>query len=174
LRQKAKAINFGLVYGMGAAGLAHAVGTNLREAEILLEKYFTTFPSIREFLTATAHEAMERGYAQTLSGRRLYLFKSGPDRAARAQAERIAKNMPIQGTSADITKIALARIHHCLASFTDAFLVNAVHDELVIECRQDDAKTVAKTVQTEMVAAAKELLPNTPVAVDIEIDTIWR
>jgi len=173
LRQKAKAINFGLVYGMGAGGLARAVGTDRRQAEELLEKYFTTFPAIRSFLERTAEQAAQRGYAQTMTGRRLYL-DFGSDRDSHAQASRIAKNMPIQGTSADITKIALARVHARLAKLSRAELVNAVHDELVVECEAGEAEAVAAATQEEMILAAKEILTHTPIAVDVEIGDYWQ
>ena len=172
LRERAKAVNFGLVYGMGAAGLARAVGVEQAQAEDLLRKYFETFPRIGSFLARTAREALDRGFAQTITGRRLYL-QPGSERHSRAAAERVAKNMPIQGSSADIIKIALARVHAGLASARDAHMVNTVHDEIVVECAESDAKAISVLVQREMVSAAGEVLKNTPAVVDIDTSDYW-
>ncbi|MEO1173585.1 MAG: DNA polymerase, partial [Myxococcota bacterium] len=106
LRHRAKAINFGLAYGMGAGGLARATGLTLDESRRFLRRYFDSFPRIRDFLEHTARQSLERGYAQTVTGRRLYLSHDGTS-DGRARAERVAKNMPIQGTNADVVKIAL-------------------------------------------------------------------
>lgn len=172
LRQRAKAINFGLVYGMGAAGLARTLDTDLPSAQKLLERYFTTFPSIGHYLQHTARETLHRGFATTLTGRRLYFSTAGSD-AERAQAERVAKNMPIQGTSADITKAALARLHHTLQGLENAHLVNCVHDEIVVECPESAAEAVSASMQRDMLAAAAEIVTNVPMAVDIAVATAW-
>lgn len=171
LRQRAKAVNFGLAYGMGAQGLARSIETSVDEARRILDRYFKSFPRIRSFLERSAAEGLARGYARTIAGRRLYLTPDTPD--SRGAAERIAKNMPIQGTNADMTKIALARVHGELGSFSDATLVNVVHDEIVVECAATDAQAVAETVRTAMVAAGTQLLRSIPVEVDVAIGEIW-
>ena len=155
LRQRAKAINFGLVYGMGAAGLGRQIGVDVDAARALLERYFTTFPKIRAFLEGNARRALQRGWAVTLTGRRLYL-EVGGDRSARAAAERIAKNMPIQGTSADMTKLALGKLRTALEAHPGAFPVNAVHDEIVVECDASAVDAVRHSVVDAMVAAGRE------------------
>ncbi|MEE8409950.1 MAG: DNA polymerase [Myxococcota bacterium] len=172
LRNRAKAVNFGLAYGMGVAGLARAIDTDLRHAEQLLERYFQTFPKIRDFLEHSAREALERGYACTLTGRRLDI-EVGPDHTSRSAAERVAKNMPIQGTSADIIKLALARLRARLLSMRDAWIVNAVHDEIVVECDGSQADEVCAIVAHEMEAAGAEILRTIPTAVDIGVGTVW-
>jgi DNA polymerase I len=172
LRHRAKAVNFGLVYGMGAAGLAKAIDSDADTARGLLERYFATFPRIKSYLERGAREALERGFARTMTGRRLYL-DPGPDKGDRAAAERIAKNMPIQGTSADITKLALTRVRLALRPFARAALVNAVHDEIVVECNAADAEVVRDVVRREMTAAGAEVLKRTPVAVDADITETW-
>jgi DNA polymerase-1 len=172
LRERAKAINFGLAYGMGAGGLARATGTSVTEARELFERYFKTFPRIRAFLDNSAAEALDRGFARTMTGRRLYL-DLGPDRDSRAAAERLAKNMPIQGTSADITKIALARLRKRLRLFHDAAIVNTVHDEIVVECDETEADPVKDALGDEMRLAGGEVLRSVPVGVDVIVSSAW-
>ena len=170
LRQVAKAVNFGLAYGMGPAGLARTLQMELEPARRLLQQYFRTFPRIRSFLENTARQALQRGYAQTLAGRRMDLSSLQNDPRA---AERVAKNMPIQGTNADIIKIALARLRQALTAHPNSWVVNCVHDELVVECPAAVANAVAHTVQHEMVAAGAALLKTVPVTVDVQITAVW-
>jgi DNA polymerase-1 len=172
LRERAKAINFGLVYGMGAAGLARTIGSDLPTAQELLGRYFRTFPRIGAFLEQSASHALDRGFAVTLTGRRL-VIEAGPANADTAALERVAKNMPIQGTSADITKIALARLRRRLADFRGAALVNTVHDEIVVECDAPQAEEVKAALVAEMVAAGGEVLHRTPVKVDAVVSQVW-
>ena len=172
LRSRAKAVNFGLAYGMGAAGLARAIDSDLRTAERLLARYFETFPRIGRFLDQSAHDALERGFARTLTGRRLMLDRAGDGRA-RAQAERIAKNMPIQGTNADITKLALARLRKRLAELSGAWIVNTVHDEIVLECDAAEADAALEILKTEMEQAGREVLRRIPVVVDAAVARAW-
>jgi len=173
LRHRAKAVNFGLVYGMGAGGLAKTLEVDTNQARELLSQYFCTFPKIKDFLEHQAAESLKRGYAATLAGRRLYLDYDASDPSAQAQAERIAKNMPIQGTSADITKLALALTWQKTRFIPNTYIVNAVHDEIVVECDEADAPEVAETMRTEMLAAGNALLKEVPMEVDIEIGEIW-
>ncbi|MEK7705406.1 MAG: DNA polymerase [Myxococcota bacterium] len=172
LRQRAKAINFGLAYGMGAGGLARTLDSSVDQARTLLREYFRRFPKIGAFLEDSAREALARGYATTLAGRRLY-FDDLDTSEARSQAERIAKNMPIQGTNADITKIALARLRRRLATFERAFTVHAVHDELVVECQESQSQEVAAAVADEMRAAGAELLRRIPLGVEVHVGRTW-
>jgi DNA polymerase-1 len=172
LRDRAKAINFGLAYGMGAGGLARQIGTDLEQAQALLERYFRTFPRIREFLDQNARVALSRGWATTMTGRRLTI-EHGPGKASRAAAERVAKNMPIQGTSADIIKIALARLRRALAALHEAWIVNAVHDEIVVECDATQVEDAAEVVKQEMEAAGATVLHEIPLAADVEVGRIW-
>lgn len=172
LRQRAKAINFGLVYGMGANGLARTIGSDLHTAKQLFAQYFKTFPNIGRFLEQSAKGALQKGYACTPTGRRLRI-QARTDANTRAQAMRIAKNMPIQGTSADITKIALARLHKQLLAFKQAWIVNAIHDEIVVECDKADTENVKVCVQHEMQAAGQEILKNIPVKVDVLDSAVW-
>lgn len=171
LRHRAKAINFGLAYGMGAGGLARATGLAPQEARQFLQRYFRSFPRIGAFLEETAQTALRRGFAMTMTGRRLYL-EPGDSSDARARAERVAKNMPIQGTNADVMKIALARLRTALAPH-DAFVVNTVHDEIVVECDASKADELARLVKQEMRAAGAEVLRTIPLDADTVVGASW-
>ncbi len=152
LRARAKVVNFGIMYGMGARSLAQQMGIGLPEAEAFIAGYFRVYARVREFLAATLAEARRRGFVQTLLGRRRYL----PDLAsthggARALAERAAINAPIQGSAADLMKLAMIRVDRALKrSMPSARLLLQVHDELVLECPAAEAGAVADLVRTEM------------------------
>lgn len=173
LRHRAKAVNFGLVYGMGVGGLSKTLRVSNQHARELLEQYFRTFPKIGEFLEHQATRSIAQGYAETLSGRRLYLDFDPSDESACAQAERIAKNMPIQGTSADMTKLALGGIWQKLRVIPNACIVNAVHDEIVVECESADANEVSSIVEQAMLHAGSALLDDVPMGVDLEVGSQW-
>lgn len=174
LRARAKAINFGLAYGMGAGGLAQQIGASMREAEELLERYFRAFPAIRGFLEDSARRALERGYAETLAGRRFWFSDMDRKGADHGQKIRVAKNMPIQGTNADMTKLAMARIHRALQrEGIDGFLVNMVHDELVLEASLADAERARAVMVREMVAAGAAFVRAVPVEVEAKVSDAW-
>lgn len=171
LRQKAKAINFGLVYGMGAAALAMQVGVSRDEAQDLLQQYFAQYPSIRQFLDGSVGFARKYGYVETILGRRLAIDTTRDE----GEWGRLAKNMPIQGTSADMTKLALIRIHERFHDERwDARIVNTVHDEIVVECASQDAETIAHLVRVEMTAAHQTLLKRVPALVEVQIARYWQ
>ena len=174
LRARAKAIQFGIIYGMGVASLARSLEITDTEAQSTLDRYFKTYPAVRSFLTALVDRALANGYAETRLGRKLYFDADvlSAD-SARQEIGRIAKNMPIQGTSADMIKIAMAGIHNSLRSTKGAFLVNTIHDELVIECEAESAGQVADIVRDEMEKAHRFLLREVPPLVDLSVDTIW-
>ncbi|MBI4820278.1 MAG: hypothetical protein HY791_28675 [Deltaproteobacteria bacterium] len=174
LRARAKAINFGLAYGMGAQGLAAQVGIPLRDAENLLERYFRAFPAIRGYLEDSSRQALKRGYAETMAGRRLWfndMTRSGDDDGSRA---RVAKNMPVQGTNADMIKLAMARIARAFAEARiDARLVNMVHDELVVEASDADVERAKDVVVSEMKSAGREFVRRVPIEIDVEVSETW-
>lgn len=176
LRQAAKAINFGLVYGMGVTALANSLGRDLEEAEALLAQYFARFPKIRGYLEESVDRALARGYAETALGRRLYFDpETLKGSNARGELSRIAKNMPIQGTSADMTKLAMVRVHErLLGDFSDAGLVNTIHDELVVECDANEADAVAIAVQQEMSEAHRTLVRRVPPVVEVHVGPTWQ
>jgi DNA polymerase-1 len=175
LRERAKAINFGLAYGMGASGLALQTGLEVADAEQLLTRYFSAYPRVRAYLEDSARLAIERGWAETLGGRRLWLQigerVEGPDLASIA---RIAKNMPIQGTNADMLKLAMAGIRQrVLADGRDAQVVNCVHDEILVEASEADAWELAEVVREEMVAAGERYISQVPVEVEVAVGDTW-
>jgi DNA polymerase I len=141
MRRKAKVINFGIIYGMGVTALKQNLGTTREEAQVFYDQYFVTFPRIREFFDTVIRDATQKGYTETLSGRRRYF----PDLKSRlpfmrASAERMAMNAPLQGTAADIVKIAMRDVDHALENAGlagDAVLILQVHDELIFEVTED-------------------------------------
>lgn len=174
LRARAKAINFGLAYGMGAQGLANQIDVPLQEAEQLLERYFRAFPRIRDYLNGSARQTLQRGVATTLAGRRYWFIDMRRDGRDEGTMMRVAKNMPIQGTNADMSKIAMARIVRALRQESlDAFLINMVHDELVVESAADVAERVKEIVVREMISGAAELIHAVPIEVDAKISESW-
>ena len=176
LRQRAKAINFGLVYGMGPGALAASLGVDRGTGEQLLAKYFQTFPRIRDYLDGAVDTALRRGFSETILGRRL-TYAPDAIRAdnARGELSRIMKNMPIQGTSADMTKLAMVRIHERLVDHAgDPGLVNTIHDELVVECDADSADAVAAIVCAEMEDAHRTLLKKVPPLVEVHVGATWH
>lgn len=176
LRQRAKAINFGLVYGMGPAALSSSLGVDRATGEELLARYFRTFPRIRSYLEGSVDVALRRGFSETLLGRRLFFDQATLDADnARGELSRIMKNMPIQGSSADMTKLAMVRLHErLLRRFGgSAGLVNTVHDELVVECAADDADAVSAVVREEMEDAHSTLLRKVPPLVEVHVGVCW-
>jgi DNA polymerase I len=175
-RVAAKALNFGLVYGMGAAGFARATGMPLRQAQATIDRYFGTFPQVKEWLDEAEASARRTGRVRTALGRiRALESTEGLSTAAR--------NAPIQGAGADMTKLALAAVAERLAvrfgstrgpgGTTADGLVLVVHDELVAEVPAGDADEAAALVREGMVAAAAEVLGDVPAVVDVEVRPRW-
>jgi DNA polymerase-1 len=157
-RRFAKAVNFGLIYGMGAFRLARDSELTLAEAEKYIEGYFGRFPGIRTYLEQTKLQARQQGYVETLLGRRRYfpVFKTpmgGSNRQAWLRAEREAVNHPIQGTAADIVKIAMLRLHEALKASYQARMLLQVHDELLLEVPEEEMTAVKPLVIATMSGA---------------------
>ena len=170
-RRAAKVINFGLMYGMSAFGLARALGIERHEATDYMTRYFTRFPDVHGFMEATREQAHRDGYVQTLYGRRLYLENLGSrNHALRQAAERAAVNAPMQGTAADIIKRAMISMAGWLADRDDAHMLMQVHDELVFEVRAD-AVDVVRAAVIERMAGAAELA--VPLVVDVGVGANW-
>jgi len=160
-RRRAKAINFGLIYGMSAFGLAKQIGVERKEAQAYIDRYFARYPGVLAYMERTREQAAEQGYVETLFGRRLYLpeirSKNG---AMRKAAERTAINAPMQGTAADIMKRAMVAVDAWLQeSGADARVILQVHDELVLEVREDQIERVREAVCPLMSTAAELAVP---------------
>ena len=160
-RRAAKAINFGLMYGMSAFGLAKQLDIGRGEAQDYIALYFNRYPGVREFMERTRKEAHERGHVETVFGRRLYLDNiNARNQGLRAGAERAAINAPMQGTAADIIKRAMIDIDRWIAGHADkAKMLLQVHDELVFECDADFVDTLVREATTRMAAAAELRVP---------------
>ncbi len=155
LRSRAKAVNFGIVYGIGAFSLAKDIGVTRKEADNLIKSYLAAYSGVDRYMNNVIEQAKADGYIVTLFGRRRYLPElASSNGMLRAFGERVARNAPIQGTAADIIKIAMIRVFDRLkAEKLDARLILQVHDELIVECREEIEDTVCKILQEEMEAA---------------------
>jgi DNA polymerase-1 len=171
-RRAAKAINFGLIYGMSAWGLARQLGIERGEAQSYVDRYFERYPGVREFMDRTRNEAHERGYVETVFGRRLYLPEINSRNNQRRQyAERTAINAPMQGTAADIIKRAMLSVDDWIRRESPkTALVMQVHDELVLEVLDTHEQSVAEKIRGFMADAA-EL--DVPLEVEIGVGDNW-
>ncbi len=172
LRRSAKAINFGLIYGMSAFGLANQLKISRHDAQHYVDRYFEKYPGVRKYMDETQALADEKGYVATLFGRRLYLPDIHAGNAIlRKAAQRTAINAPMQGTAADIIKRAMIDINNWLAlEELDARMILQVHDELVFEVRERDLGLIADGVRFRMISAAAL---DVPLVVDIGIGDNW-
>lgn len=171
-REYAKGLNYGLVYGMGAEGLASRLDTSIVEAKGLIERYFQAYAGVARWLEAAGEEAVSLGRARTASGR-LWIFRLDPvDPVQQAALRRVGKNGPIQGTASDIFKRAMRLLDEALEGL-DARIVNAIHDELVVEAEESIAPEVERIVARTMVAGAREFLTRVPVQVDVVVAEAW-
>ncbi len=171
-RRKAKEVNYGIPYGVSAWGLAQRLRSEPSEAQELIDEYQKTYPRVSQFLNEQVEKAREQGYAETLLGRRRFL-PGITSRSSRERSfyERVAVNMPIQGTQADMIKIAMVHLHRRLeAEGVESKLLLQVHDELVLDVAPDEVDTIRKMVEKEMVDA----LPlEVPVTVEIDTGPTW-
>lgn len=179
MRFNAKSINFGLMYGRGAASLATQLEITVDEAKGLLNKYFGTYGKVRRWLDGAGRSAIRNGYSVTLGGRKRWYNRPDPsDPSYERQLshfERQGKNTPIQGTSADMVKYALVYVYDRMREKGyDGCPIHTVHDEIVIEVREEQAEEVRDLVEKEMVRAAKVLLKKVPVAVDAKVSDVWE
>ena len=171
-RRSAKAINFGLIYGMSAFGLAQQLGIERSAAKDYVDRYFARYPGVKAYMEETRRQAAECGYVETVAGRRLYLPEIRSRNAQRRQgAERAAINAPMQGTAADIIKHAMLAVDHWLQhSGFPARMMMQVHDELVFEVAEDAVEDASEQIRVRMVAAADLQIP---LEVDIGVGANW-
>ena len=172
LRRSAKAINFGLIYGMSSFGLAKQLGLGRSEAQSYIDLYFARYPGVKNYMDSIRELAREQGYVETLFGRRLYLPEIKSKNAAMRQyAERTAINAPMQGTAAEIIKRAMIATDQWLdAEQADALMIMQVHDELVFEIAEDKVTDYSAIIRSLMCAAA-EL--SVPLIVDVGVGNNW-
>ena len=160
-RRNAKAVNFGIVYGISEFSLAGDIGVSRYEAKEYIDSYLANYHGVRDYMKNIVISAREKGYTQTLYGRRRYIPElSSTNFNIRQGAERIALNTPIQGTAADLIKLAMVRVEKALnEAFPQAQLLLQVHDELIVECPEDQAREVAALVSREMEQVARLKVP---------------
>lgn len=171
-RRKAKAINFGLIYGMSAFGLARQLGLGRHEAQAYIDLYFARYPGVADYMSRTRSQAHEQGYVETLLGRRLHLPEiNARNKQRQLAAERTAINAPMQGTAADIIKRAMIAVDQWLeSSGTDALMIMQVHDELVFEVAESEVAVLVKALP-ELMGQVAEL--RVPLKVDIGVGSNW-
>ncbi|MDG2943435.1 DNA polymerase I [Exercitatus varius] len=170
-RRSAKAINFGLIYGMSSFGLSRQLGISRLEAKKYMDLYFQRYPNVQTFMHDIQEKAKAQGFVETLFGRRLYLPDIKSANAARRKgAERVAINAPMQGTAADIIKRAMIDIDHAIAGDEDILMIMQVHDELVFEVRSEKAEFFSRLIKQKMESAAQLAVP---LIVDVGVGVNW-
>ena len=172
MRKRAKAVNFGIMYGIGAFSLADDIGVSRQEAQAFIDRYLGQFPRVDAYLKQTIASAYENGYVTTLFGRRRYIAElAGKNKMQQKFGERVAMNSPIQGTAADLIKLAMIRVHRRLREEgLDARLILQVHDELLLESNRTCADRAQEILRTEMESAARLSVPLT---VEIHAGDTW-
>ena len=152
MRSRAKAVNFGIVYGIGAFSLSKDIGVTRKEAQKYIENYLKTYNGVAEYMDTAIENAKKNGFVTTAFGRRRYLPElSSSNGAVRSFGERVARNAPIQGTAADIIKIAMINVYNRLKSdHPESKLILQVHDELIVECPEKDKEKICKLLEEEM------------------------
>ncbi len=168
LRRNAKAVNFGIIYGISSYGLSQDLSIGQKEAKEYIEKYFETYPQVKRYIDSLVESAKEKGYARTFFGRRRPVPElKSPKFMVRSFGERVAMNAPIQGTAADIIKIAMIRVHDAIRNRNlRSRLILQVHDELLVETHEEEIETVHEILLKEMMGAA-----DLPVPLEVEIKT---
>ena len=171
-REAAKGLNYGLVYGMGADGLARRLECSVPEAQRLIDRYFAAYPQIAHWLNEAAETAVRDRQSRTIAGR-LWKFKNDPqDRTELAALRRVGKNAPLQGSASDLFKHAMALLDDALLD-RNAALVNSIHDELIVECDEAIADEIAELVRDRMRRGVTDFLHRVPVVVDVVVSDEW-
>ena len=171
-RRSAKAINFGLIYGMSAFGLGRQLHIGRNQAQEYIDLYFARYPGVQAYMDSIRKRAAEQGYVETLFGRRLHLPEIRASNGMRRQAaERTAINAPMQGTAADIIKLAMISVDQWLADKKlNTRMIMQVHDELILEVPQDELEDVLSGLKTRMSNAARL---DVPLIVDVGVGDNW-
>ena len=170
-RRSAKAINFGLIYGMSEFGLANQLGISRTDAKKYMELYFQRYPAVQQFMLDIRKKAAEKGYVETLFGRRLYLPEiNSSNQMRRKAAERVAINAPMQGTAADIIKVAMIGIDQAVRNCEDIAMIMQVHDELVFEVKADRVEHYTQLIKAEM---EKAIELKVPLIAEVGVGSNW-
>ena len=172
LRRNAKAVNFGILYGISSFGLSEDLGMSMKEAKQFIDNYLETYPGIKDYMESLKKEAYENGFVKTLFGRvRVIDELKSNNFMVRSQGERMALNTPIQGTSADIIKIAMINVNNELKRRKlNAKMIIQVHDEILIDCPKNELETVKEILKDKMENAYKL---SVPLKVDINYGNNW-
>ena len=173
MRYKAKTVNFGIIYGQSKYGLAKTLGITNDEANLFIEKYFATYPRVKAYMEGTIKDAEEKGYVETIFGRKRYLSQelASPNAMIREFAKRAAINQPMQGTAADLLKIAMNDFSKKLKENNlKSKMIMQVHDELVVEVDKSELSLVKKLVKEAM--ELNQPL-SVPLVVDISVGESW-
>ncbi|MBQ2249931.1 MAG: DNA polymerase I, partial [Clostridia bacterium] len=172
MRKRAKAVNFGIMYGIGAFSLSDDIGVSVAEAQGFINRYLAGYPRIDAYLKEVIEKAYEQGYVTTVLGRRRYIPElSASNKMQQKFGERVAMNSPIQGTAADVIKIAMVRVHRALLEKgLDARLILQVHDELLLEAHHSCAEEARRLLKEEMEHA---MTCAVPLDVDIHVGRTW-
>ncbi|MBA7667541.1 DNA polymerase I [subsurface metagenome] len=172
MRRLAKTVNFGVIYGMSEYGLEQATELSREEAAQFITSYFEKYPGVKQYLDSTKKQARETGYVQTLLGRRRFIPEiNSSNRQVREAAERMAINMPVQGTSADVIKVAMINLHREMdkRQLKSKMLIQ-VHDELIFEVPEEELEEM-KTLVPQIMSTALKL--SVPLKVDIKTGNNW-
>jgi DNA polymerase-1 len=172
MRRSAKAVNFGIIYGISEYGLSKNLKISPREAGLYINKYFETYPTVKDYMEQNVDYARKNGYVTTILGRRRVIKEiNSPNYNLRSFGERAAMNMPLQGSSADIIKIAMVNVYNKLKeSCPNSHLILQVHDELIIDAPKTEAQKAKEILVNEMENAVKLLVPLT---VDANVGYSW-
>jgi len=171
-RDSAKAVVYGNTYGQGAQGLSEALNVPQEEAQKILDLFNKAFPKAEAKLRELGEQAVTRGYAETMLGRRRVFTTPVTDRPSRNSRIRMGRNTPVQGTANDILKIAMVKVHEALLG-RPAWLVHAIHDELVVEAKENAAEEVSKIVQEWMLKVASMFLRDVHPKVECKVSDHW-
>jgi DNA polymerase-1 len=172
MRSSAKAVNFGIIYGISAFSLAKDINISNSEAKKYIEEYFRKYPNVEKFMNKTVADAEKNGYVTTVFGRRRNIPElSSKNRIVQASGRRIAMNTPVQGTAADIIKTAMVNVYRKLKEENlDAHLILQVHDELIVESSPEDAEKAGRILHDEMVSACTLKVP---LVADVKEGVSW-
>ena len=172
MRRNAKAVNFGILYGISSFGLSEDLGINVKDAKVFIDNYLKTYPGIKDYMNSLIKSAHDNGYVETIFGRKRIIDElENKNYMVRTQGERMALNTPIQGTSADILKIAMIEIYNELSKRNlKAKMIIQVHDELLIDCPKNEKDEVISIIKDKMENAYKL---SVPLKVDIECGKNW-